>query len=788
MRIILIGVFVAVIALQVAAFSQTIDFETLPDGSPVTDGMLITDQYSDTPYGVTSEMIGGDGRPNIIYILLDDWRWDMYKHPTLETPTINELVEEGVSFRNSFVTTPICAASRASIFTGLYERTHEHNFELTPIVDEYVHNSYPVKLRKSGYYTGFIGKYGVLWNFEPRDLFDEWYPEDMTPDYKKDTDGDRIRDTHLTEVMTKQATEFIEQNSNKTFSLSISYWAPHTAPATQQFFWPSTVNDTLYADSIIPNPRLSSSEFFMTMPDFFQRNNIMRERWYSRFNDWEDDECETETLYDCAESKYQSMIKGYYRMITGVDNSIKEILDELKNQGIENNTVIIIEGDNGFFLGERRFAGKWLPHEESLRVPFIVYDPRNTDMKGIVRDEIVLNVDVAPTLLDLAGIPIPPSYQGRSVVPLFYGNQISDWRTDFFTEHLIPCEGDFNSLIIYEGVRSEDWMYAKYPDYRSDGSFPRRQQWDVDNEDYYEELYDISNCDKNDNSYVVNLEDDCEEVNLAYNDDYSSILNQYRQRTDELKYQYLPQKVDNRYREALISYSWIPDEDDMDTWHLEGWAFRTDSKDYLGSTSRSDNPGAKASFKFKGSSIKVVVRKVPYGGKANVYIDDHLVAENLDTYSPTQIFQSEIYEERLPWGEHKVAIEVTGKKDPNSLGEYILFDYFEIGSRRPFKVSQALSPPENPQGYALMQNRPNPFDMTSLVRFDLPELCVVRLLVYDVSGRLMRVLTDERWPAGRHSVTWMGDDEWGNTVGPGVYFLRMEAGDYTDTKKMVLVE
>ena len=146
-------------------------------------------------------------------------------------------------------------------------------------------------------------------------------------------------------------------------------------------------------------------------------------------------------------------------MISGLDAAIGRVRGELKDLGLEDNTVVIFSGDNGYYEGQRGFAGKWSHYEESLRVPLIIFDPRAPrERRGLVAESMVLNADVAPTILDYAGATIPEHYQGRSLLPLMRGDAPADWRNDTFVEHLM----DHPAIPKWEGVRGPRYVYARY--------------------------------------------------------------------------------------------------------------------------------------------------------------------------------------------------------------------------------------------------------------------------------------------------------------------------------------
>jgi arylsulfatase A-like enzyme len=395
-----------------------------------------------------------DPRPNILVVVTDDQRWNALGaagNPVILTPALDRMASEGVRFANAFVTTPICAASRASILTGLYERTHGYTFTKPPLARALAVASYPALLRRSGYRTGFVGKLGVA--VEPgaeSEMFDVFRPSALP--YFQEWGGQR---RYLTDVEAEQAIEFLRgPHAGQPFCLSLSFWAPHADDdQKEQYFWPADL-DRLYADVLVPPPPTSEPAFFESLPDFL-RKTMNRERWYWRFD---------------TPAKYQQMVKGYYRMITALDRALGRVLDELRRQGVESDTVVVFTSDNGAFLGDRGYADKWTMHEPSIRVPFLVLDPRApAEARGRVRGEMVLNVDILPTVLELAGLPAPAGRPGASLVPLVAGRSVA-WRDEVFTEHL----WDHPAIPRTEAVRTARFKYIRYPQHPE-----------------FEELYDL---------------------------------------------------------------------------------------------------------------------------------------------------------------------------------------------------------------------------------------------------------------------------------------------------------
>ena len=387
-------------------------------------------------------------RPIIIVILTEDQRWDALCYAgndIIHTPTLDALAEKSLYFKNAFVTTPICAASRASIVTGLYERTHQFTFRTPPLQKEFVEISYPKLLQDAGYRTGLFGKFGMQFeNKLDTIVFDEFYSTGTGGYFRLEGDGWKDH-VHLTDLTTDKAIDFIKNTPDgQPFCLSISYNAAHADDQhPQQYFWPKR-NDYLYQDIEIPQGQLHDEKLFAQLPDFLQDSMYLGNIRYK----WR---------YDTPE-KYQQMVKGYYRLISTIDDNVGRLRDMLTANDLADNTIIIFLGDNGYFLGERNQAGKWLMYENSLRVPLMVYDPQISSGRSL--EQIALNIDVAPTVLDYAGIIIPEEVQGKSLKPFTQGDT-EDWRTEFLCEHLYELPYIPKS----EGIRTEQWKYFRYIDH-----------------------------------------------------------------------------------------------------------------------------------------------------------------------------------------------------------------------------------------------------------------------------------------------------------------------------------
>jgi len=425
-------------------------------------------------------------QPNIIFLVTDDQRADTMGcagNPIIQTPNMDALANNGVRFKNTFVTTSICASSRASIFTGQWTRRHGIIDFRTHFSEEVLAQTYPMLLSQAGYRIGFIGKYGVGAKKDlPIDKYDYWKGFPGQGRYEnKDENGNY---KHLTQIMGEQAIEFLNSCSqDRPFCLSVSFKAPHVQDNDpRQFIYDRAYSD-LYSDVTIPTPETANPLYFDALPEFL-RNSEARRRWNIRFPNPE---------------KFQESVKSYYRLITGVDVVIGKIRDQLEQLNYDDNTIIILTGDNGFYLGEYGLAGKWFPHELSIRVPLLVYDPGAPQkLCGLVLDQMALNVDIAPTILELANLSVPRQMQGRSLMPLLKGKK-TKWRTEFFYEH--PFE--HKTIAKSKALRTQRFKYARYIDYN------------------YEELYDLKN-------------DPAESINLAKDEKYQKTLASLRKRCNEL--------------------------------------------------------------------------------------------------------------------------------------------------------------------------------------------------------------------------------------------------------------
>ncbi|MCH8830387.1 MAG: sulfatase, partial [Planctomycetes bacterium] len=397
---------------------------------------------------------------------------------------IDRLAAQGTLFANMFCTTSICPVSRATFLTGQYGRRHGISGFRKGLSSEQFQASFPGLLRRHGYRTGMVGKWGLGGKLpaEQYDVFQgfrgqgRYFPRGMSG----------RAGVHLTHRIGDQAVQFLDGcTPNKPFLLQVYTKAAHCQDGDPWPFQPDPRYNNLFRQDKIPPPKTATEKHFQALPPFL-RTSEARRRWYLRFANRE---------------LYQKSVKDYYRLIAGIDDVIGRIVKKLAERNLADNTVIIFTSDNGFYLGEHGLAGKWFMHEESIRLPLVIYDPRLPKaQRGRKVLQMVLNLDIAPTIERLAGVSVPDGVQGKSLVPLMRGTK-TDWRKEFLYEHRFKHA----RIPQTEGVRTEHWKYTRYISVRP----------------VYEELFDLRH-------------DPFEERNLARMPAHAAKLKELRKRCNNL--------------------------------------------------------------------------------------------------------------------------------------------------------------------------------------------------------------------------------------------------------------
>ena len=423
-------------------------------------------------------------KPNFLILIADDQRWDQLSCadypiiPELKTPNIDRLASRGVYFRNAFVTSPICAVSRASIMTGRYASSHEMNHFNTPMTPDVIARTYPALLHDHGYTTAVLGKWGMGTEGTDKifDHFDAWADQGR---YFHETDSGKV---HNEEWLAVKARKFLESRDiGKPFCLTVCFKAPHHP------YQPDERDKDLFGEVKIPKRATDTPEGYQAMSAPIMDSSLNRWCYFDERKD------------DATKEDFE---KNFLRCVVSLDRSVGKIMQSLEDFKLDKNTVIIYLSDNGYMWGEHGLGGKWLLYEESIRVPVIIDIPGiPRRMKGKRADNMVLNIDIAPTILDIAGITVPAEMDGMSQLPFLRG-QNAPGRADFFMEHvgIIDVETPIPDS---RGVRTEEWKYIRY----------------VNIEPEVEEMYLIS-------------KDPQESNNLADHPEYQEIKRQLQGRYD----------------------------------------------------------------------------------------------------------------------------------------------------------------------------------------------------------------------------------------------------------------
>jgi arylsulfatase A-like enzyme len=422
------------------------------------------------------------GRPNIIFLLTDDQRDNSFGfmgHPWVKTPNIDLLVKEGIRFSNTYIAEPTCSPSRVAIFTGMHERKNGIGFTSSyQLTEEQWEETYPALLRGAGYYTGFIGKFGVeYYVFRGRafEKFDFWRGHDgWTKFFPKEFEGESCipyhdaREEIITPIMGESINMFFNSlPADKPFCLSVSFNVPHGSQTTSMhtecedwhsMMTPANENpklkghpiyDSLYRHTSFDIPEECAIDPYRFIPQEIMDQNAGRSTTYDyNYN-----------LVSCREHHIR-----YYQTITGLDRVIGELVKSLEDRELKKNTVIIFASDHGLLMGEYGMGGKALLYDLTSKIPCFIIDPAIPDqMRGKTLDQLVSSLDIPPTILNYAGIDAPESMEGKSLISLMANNKLP-WREEIFLENLYT--GRDNPFC--EGIRQGNWKYIRMYDGKVD--------------------------------------------------------------------------------------------------------------------------------------------------------------------------------------------------------------------------------------------------------------------------------------------------------------------------------
>jgi N-acetylglucosamine-6-sulfatase len=340
-------------------------------------------------------------RPNIVFILTDDQRFDAIGaiNPYFTTPHLDAMLREGLHFPNAFVTTSLCSPSRASILTGQWAHKHGVLDNITPLPPALP--TFPRRLQEAGYATGFFGKWHMGGDSDaPQPGFDAWLSfrgQGVYFDPVLNVDGRQEKVTgYITDIITEQALRFIERHKSGPFMLYVSHKAVH-----DNFAPPERYKHT-YDNRLYPCPATydDSEENYAGKPAWVR---AQRDSWHG-----------VDDMYN-GRLEFDAFTQRYAETLRAVDDSVGAIIETLKKHNLWENTILVFTSDNGFQFGEHGLIDKRTMYEASIRVPLIVHAPAIPPGK---REQMVLNTDFCPTFLEAAGLPVPDSVQGESFFPL----------------------------------------------------------------------------------------------------------------------------------------------------------------------------------------------------------------------------------------------------------------------------------------------------------------------------------------------------------------------------------
>jgi len=439
------------------------------------------------PWGIQASTSGRAskrrGRPNVLFILTDDQRWDQLScegHPFLKTPHLDRLAAEGARFANMFVTTSLCSPSRASFLSGLYAHSHGVMNNFTDYPADLP--SFPRALRAAGYETAYIGKWHMgEQSDEKRPGFDFWASHKGQGKYydtEFNINGRRVvKKGYYTHRVTDMAIDWLQKEHDRPFLLILGHKAPHTP------FTPEKKYRHIYDDIEIKYPQTAFE--LEGKPEWVKQRIDTWHGIYGPLYGFREDfpDRSPEAVKDFAE-----FVRCYTATIKSVDDSVGRVYRALKRTGQLDNTLIIFAGDNGMFLGEHGMTDKRTMHEPSIRVPLLVRYPALVQ-PGTVISQMALNIDVAPSVLDICGAPPLKDVHGMSFKSLLQG-ETAKWRTSWYYEY--NYERQFPYTPNVRGVRTDRYKYVHYP--HGDGGPDRHKA----------ELYDL----KTDPGETKNLIDD----------------------------------------------------------------------------------------------------------------------------------------------------------------------------------------------------------------------------------------------------------------------------------------
>ena len=472
-------------------------------------------------------------KPNIIFILSDDHTTNaisayggLYKE-IAPTPNIDKIAQEGAILKNTFATNSICGPSRASILTGTYNHINGYYKNYKGGVFDNTQWTFPQELQKEGYNTALVGK----WHLASEPVGFDYYKYHISrgqqgfywdPVYN-DNGVEKKEVGYATNLTTNFALDWLKNRSNndEPFCLLLQYKAPHREWSPDKKYeelwedkelpYPSTFDDDYKTREKTAGNTEMTMDYFcredmkMTPPDSLNKNQ--KAKWLS-YGFKRNEIVELDKNASALENKklrFQKYIKDYLATIKSVDDNIGKVMDYLKESKLEENTIIIYASDQGFFIGEHGWFDKRFMYEESIRMPFVIKYPGKIK-PNTVNEDIITNIDFAPTILEMAGVNIPNSVQGKSFFNNLSKNKNDNWRQSMYYHYYeYPF---YHHVQPHYGIRNERYKLIHF-------------YYDID----VWELYDLK-------------EDPNELNNLFYSDKHKDLTIRLKQELYELKKQY----------------------------------------------------------------------------------------------------------------------------------------------------------------------------------------------------------------------------------------------------------
>lgn len=397
-------------------------------------------------------------RPNFVFVLVDDLRFDGLHctgHPFAKSPNVDRLAKEGATFTNAFVSIPLCSPSRSSFLTGQYAHTTGVTGNGNNAERSHKLATFPKLLHDAGYSTAYVGKWHMGTDDTPRPGFDRWVSfkgQGVFKDPPLNIDGNELQTTgYITDILSKHAVDFVKaQTPEKPFCLYLSHKAVHGP------FTPADRHKGMFAST--PYPGVPTANADRAGKPALTLNAGKKAP-------------KKKAKEPAPKKANHGTMRDQMECMISIDEGVGDLIKALEDAKQLDNTVFVFTSDNGYFWGDHGGLGdkRWA-YEPSIRIPFIVRYPKLAKAGSTV-PQMVMNIDVAPTFLDLAGVKVPADIQGRSFAPLLRG-ETAGWRTAMLTEYYLEAP----NVPTWHSVRTDQWKYIQY-----DG----HPEWD--------ELYDLKN-------------------------------------------------------------------------------------------------------------------------------------------------------------------------------------------------------------------------------------------------------------------------------------------------------